>query len=211
MGWTTVPRAKLSRKRALESWPGSPLPTRRSIVPKSKSPTGISRWTLGTTFTTVAFYRRGTPIERIHTIDNFPGEKQHNQTHRQIPTELWYPQKNTRLSGLVKQRDIRTRFGNEVHRVAEHDEAVDVHKIYEDADRVIMMKLLVEKSDYAQASNERLREMLDSIKAKGHIHEDEDIFFHFFREIFRASNTRLGSDFDENSSGMLHSSPRYAC
>ncbi|KAF3037823.1 hypothetical protein E8E12_007276 [Didymella heteroderae] len=153
----------------------------------------------GTTFTTVAFYRRGTPIERIHTIDNFPGEKQHNQTHRQIPTEIWYPKKDAYPFGLIKQRDNRMRFGNEVHRMAEGDEGVDVRKIYDDADRISMMKLLLDKSDYAQASKQRLQKTLESIKAKGHIDEDEDIFFHFFREIFRASKTRLGSDFDEKS------------
>jgi molecular chaperone DnaK (HSP70) len=157
----------------------------------------------GTTFTTVAFYRRGTPIERIHTIDNFPGGKQHHQTHKQIPTEIWYPKKNTHPFGQVKQRDIRMRFGNEVHRMAEDDEGVDVRKIYDDDDRVTMMKLLLDQTEYAQPSKERLQETLESIKAKGHVKKFEDVFFHFFRAIFRASKTRLGSDFNENSLGML--------
>ncbi|KAF1923136.1 uncharacterized protein M421DRAFT_9919 [Didymella exigua CBS 183.55] len=107
---------------------------------------------------------------------------------------------NARPFGQVKSRDIRMRFGNEVHRMAEDDEGVDVRKIYDSADRVIMMKLLLDKTEYAQGPKERLQETLESIKAKGHINEDEDVFFHFFREIFRASKIRLGSAFGEHSS-----------
>ncbi|KAJ4408310.1 hypothetical protein N0V91_003314 [Didymella pomorum] len=86
--------------------------------------------------------------------------------------------------------------------MAEDNEGVDVQKIYNDADRVMMMKLLLDNTEYAQASKEWLQEILESIKAKGHIEEYEDVFFHFFREIFRTSKTRLDPDFDENSSGI---------
>ncbi|KAJ4342040.1 hypothetical protein N0V87_001366 [Didymella glomerata] len=77
---------------------------------------------------------------------------------------------------------------------------VDIRKIYDDADRVTMMKLLLDNTEYAQASKERLQETLESIKTKGHIDECEDVFLHFFREIFRASKTRLGPDFGDSSS-----------
>lgn len=157
----------------------------------------------GTTFTTVAWYRRGSSTKTIYTIDNFPGEKLHHQTHRQIPTEVWYPQPNSLPSRHIKPHDIRMRFGNGVHRMAEDDEGVDIRKIYDDADRVTMMKLLLDHTEYAQASKERLQEALESIKAKGHIEENEDVFFHFFREIFRALRTRLGPDFNDSSSGRF--------
>lgn len=157
----------------------------------------------GTTFTTVAWYRRGTSTERIHTIDNFPGEKLHHQTHRQIPTELWYPKRNTHSSGHVKSRDVRIRFGNEVHRLAEGDEGGELREFYDDADRVSMMKLLLDNSEYAQASKKRLQDTLESIRAKGHIEKSEDVFFHFLREVFKAIKTRLGSDFTKDSTGTL--------
>jgi hypothetical protein len=157
----------------------------------------------GTTFNTVAWYRRGSSTKTIYTIDDFPSEKQHHQTHKQIPTEVWYPQPNSLRFVHIKPRDIRMRFGNEVYRMAEDNEGVDVQKIYNDADRVMMMKLLLDNTEYAQASKEWLQEILESIKAKGHIEEYEDVFFHFFREIFRTSKTRLDPDFDENSSGTL--------
>jgi hypothetical protein len=159
----------------------------------------------GTTFTTVAWYRRGSSTKTIYTVDNFPGEKQHHQSHRQIPTEIWYPQPGSLPFGHIKPRDIRMRFGNEVHRMAEDDEGVDIRKIYDDADRVTMMKLLLDNTEYAQASKERLQETLESIKTKGHIDECEDVFLHFFREIFRASKTRLGPDFGDSSSGRFSS------
>jgi molecular chaperone DnaK (HSP70) len=157
----------------------------------------------GTTYTTVAWYRRGTPIDKIFTVDNFPGEKQHHLTNRQIPTEVWYPRKDARPLGHIKARDIRMRFGNEVHRIAEDDEDMDYHEVYDETGRVTMMKLLLDKTDYAQASKERLHETLESIIDQGHIKNNEDVFFHFFREIFRATRTRLGPDFEDGSSGMF--------
>ncbi|KAJ8115705.1 hypothetical protein OPT61_g2702 [Boeremia exigua] len=153
----------------------------------------------GTTFTTVAWYKRGTPIEHIYTIDNFPGEKRYDQTGRQIPTEVWYAVKNARAAGRVKPHDIRMRFGNEVHRMIEHDEGGDIRRLYDDEDRVTMMKLMLDKTAYAQASKERLQDTLGLIKVKGHIDEDEDVLFHFFREVFRASKSRLGHEFNSES------------
>ncbi|KAH6633440.1 hypothetical protein C7974DRAFT_171421 [Boeremia exigua] len=150
----------------------------------------------GTTFTTVAFHRRGAPTERIFTIDDFPGEKELHLSGRQIPTELWYPKINARPSSYVKSHDIRLRFGNEVHRLAEDADSVDIHTMYDDSDRVTMMKLLLDHTDYARASKERLQEKLEIIKAEGHINENEDVLFHFFREVLRASKTRLGFDFN---------------
>lgn len=182
-------------------------PTRKlarvSVADRNKEPEWYIAIDFGTTFTTVAWHRRGTSTERIHTIDNFPGEKQHHQTHRQIPTEIWYPKKNARPFRHVKSRDIRMRFGNEVHRIAEDDEGVDLREVYDDADRVTMLKLLLDKTDYAQASRERLQETLEAIKAKGYIEDNEDVFLHFFREVFRALKTRLGSDFNNDSTGMF--------
>jgi hypothetical protein len=47
-------------------------------------------------------------------------------------------------------------FGNEVQRIAEDDEGVDIREIYEDIDCITIMKLLLDKTGYAQASKERL-------------------------------------------------------
>ncbi|XPS69479.1 hypothetical protein M3J09_001749 [Ascochyta lentis] len=166
----------------------------------SNSPEWYLAIDLGTTYTTVAWHRRGMPTEKIFTIDNFPGEKQYHQTHRQIPTELWYPKKDAQPFGRIRSHEIRIRFGNEVHRMAEDSECLDLRKLYDDAHRVTMMKLLLDQSEYAQASKEKLRRTLELIKSEGWIEKDEDIFFHFFREVFRATKTRLGPDFTEESS-----------
>ena len=165
----------------------------------------------GMKFTTVAYHRHGSSIENIHTIDDFPGEKYHHQTRRQIPTEIWYPNENARPFGHIKDHDIRIRFGNEVHRMAEDDEGIEVRKIYVDADRVINMKLLLDESDYAQASKRLLQETLETIKRKGHIKDNEDVFFHFFREVFKALKPRLGPDFVDDSTGMSLDHPRLPC
>lgn len=42
----------------------------------------------GTTFTAVACHRTGTPLERIYTINNFPGETLLDRVRTQIPSEL---------------------------------------------------------------------------------------------------------------------------
>lgn len=157
----------------------------------------------GTTFTTVASHRRGEPTDRINTINDFPGEKTHEQTRKQIPTEIWYPRKGARPSGHIKASDIRLRFGAEVHRLAEDDEDIGLRKLYDDADRVTMMKLLLDDSDYAQPSKYRLFETLEVLKSKDHIKENEDIILHFFCEVFRATKTRLGTDFKDDSIGTF--------
>lgn len=157
----------------------------------------------GTTYTTVAWHRRGTPIEKIFIVDDFPGERRYNLTNRQIPTEVWYPKKEAQPFGPIKSRDIRMRFGNEVHRIAEDDEGIEYRDIYDDTGRVIMMKLLLDNTEYAQASKERLQEKLENIKNMGHIEFNEDVFVHFFHEVLRATKTRLGSDFNDNSTGMF--------
>lgn len=162
----------------------------------------------GTTFTTVAWHRRGDPVQRIHTIDDFPGEKQHNVTRRQIPTEIWYPKKSGHPSGQVKAKDIRMRFGNEVHRLADDDEGFDLRKAYDDTHRITMMKLLLDKSEYAQISKDRLQEALEVIKSEGHVDENEDVFLHFFREVFRATSASLGPDFKDDSTGLISYQPQ---
>ncbi|KAF1363129.1 hypothetical protein EJ07DRAFT_163038 [Lizonia empirigonia] len=139
----------------------------------------------GTTFTTVASHRRGEPTDRINTINDFP--------------EIWYPRKGARPSGHIKAGDIRLRFEAEVHRLAEDDEDIGLRKLYDDADRVTMMKLLLDDSYYAQPSKYRLFETLKALKSKDHIKENEDIIFHFFCEVFRATKTRLGPDFKDDS------------
>ena len=85
--------------------------------------------------------------------------------------------------------------------MAEDDEGVDIRKIYNDTDCVTMMKLLLDNTVYTQASKERLQETHESIKAKGHIDESEDVFLHSFRKTFRAVKTRPGPEFDEALSG----------
>jgi hypothetical protein len=157
----------------------------------------------GTSYTTVAWYRRGTLLDMILTIDNFPGERQHNLTNRQIPTEVWYPKEDARPFGHIKTRDIRMRFGNEVHRIAEDDEGIDYRQVYDETGRVTMMKLLLDNTAYAQVSKERLHETLDTIREMGHIEFNEDVFSHFFHEVLRATKTCLGTDFNGASNGMF--------
>jgi hypothetical protein len=157
----------------------------------------------GTTFTTVAWYRRGMPIENVQTIDDFPGEIRLDQVNKQIPTELWYPREDARPSRYVHPDDIRLRFGNEVHRIGERTEIVELCAIYDDADRVTMMKLLLDKSDYTQATKERLQKTLESLKMKHYIEEDSDVILHFFQEVFKATKTRLGFDFKAESTGTI--------
>ncbi|KZM26023.1 hypothetical protein ST47_g2822 [Ascochyta rabiei] len=165
----------------------------------SESPEWYIAIDFGTTYTTVAWHKRGTHTERIYTIDNFPGEKEHHETHRQIPTEVWYPKRNARPFGNVKARDIRMRFGNEVHRMAEDNGGLELREVYDDNDRVTMMKLLLDKTNYAQVSKEKLHETLESLKSKGCIEENHDVFHHFFREVFRATKARLSPDFNDDS------------
>jgi hypothetical protein len=155
----------------------------------------------GTTFTTVAWYRRGMPIRNIQTIDNFPGETRVDQVNNQIPTELWYPRDDARPSRYVHPDDIRLRFGNEVHRIGEGGGIAELRAIYDDADRVTMMKLLLDKSNYTQAAQERLQKTLESLKVKYRIVEDSDVILHFFQEFFKATKTRLGFDFKAESTG----------
>lgn len=66
-----------------------------------------------------------------------------------------------------------------------------------------MMKLLLDDSDYAQPSKYRLFETLEVLKSKDHIKENEDIILHFFGEVFRATKTRLGTDFKDDSIGTF--------
>lgn len=87
--------------------------------------------------------------------------------------------------------------------MAEGDDGVELRKYYDDSDRLVMMKLLLDQTDYAQASKEKLQKALESIKAKGHIIEEKDVFFHFFREIFKSLKATQAPDFNEESTGTL--------
>ncbi|KAJ4364797.1 hypothetical protein N0V95_000641 [Ascochyta clinopodiicola] len=167
----------------------------------SRSPDWYVALDFGTTYSTVAYHKRRTSAQRVELIDNFPGEKEHHETHRQVPTEVWYPRKDARPFGHVRARDIRMRFGNEVHRMAEDNGGLELREVYDDANRVTMMKLLLDKTDYAQASKEKLLETLESLKSKSCIEEIEDVFLHFFREVFRATKARLDPDFSDDSTG----------
>lgn len=191
---------------------------RASTANRGQKPRGdngrLPEWLIaidfGTTFTIVAYHRRGTPADRIFTIDNFPGEKEQNRKNRQIPTELWYPQKDIYPSGHVKPHDVRLRFGNEVHRMAEVDDGFELRQFYSDADRVTMPKLLLDHTPYAQTSKERLRETIRFLKVNDHIEEEKDVFFHFFRGVLRATKRLLASHFNDESTGTFHCTRMFA-
>lgn len=158
----------------------------------------------GTTFTTVAWHRRGMPIENVPTINNFPGETRVDLVNNQIPTELWYPREDARPSRYVHSDEIRLRFGNEVQRIGDRIDIIpELCAVYDDADRVTMMKLLLDKSDYTQATKERLQKTLESLKKKRYIEEDSDVIMHFFQEVLKATKTRLGFDFKTESTGTV--------
>ncbi len=57
--------------------------TRQAHVEEPESYIGID---FGTTITTVARYKRGTPMTEAFTSDNFTGEKQLHKTNRQSST-----------------------------------------------------------------------------------------------------------------------------
>ena len=157
----------------------------------------------GTTFTTVAWYRRGMPIQHVQTVDNFPGETRLDQVNKQIPTELWYPREDASPSKYVLPDDIRLRFGNEVHRIGARAELPELCAIYDDADRVTMMKLLLDKTEYIQATKERLQKTLESLKLKNYIEKDSDVILHFFQEVLKATKTSLGYNFKAESTGTI--------
>lgn len=177
--------------------------TRAGLSSGSQPPEWYVAIDFGTTFTTVAWYRRGMLIQKIQTIDDFPGELRLDQVNKQIPTELWYPREDARPSSYVHSDDIRLRFGNEVHRIGDRAEIAELCAIYDDADRVTMMKLLLDRSEYTQAAKERLQKTLESLKMKHHIEEDSDVILHFFQEVLKATKTRLGFDFNAESTGTI--------
>lgn len=183
----------------------NPVATKQRVHPNGSdlTPEWYIAVDFGTTFTTVAWYRRGMSTQQIQTIDNFPGTTNLHLSNRQIPTEIWFPTKSAPLPGQVSSSDVRVRFGSEVHRMANADDGLELRKFYDDADRVTMMKLLLDKTKYAQASKERLQQTLNLIKVKNHIEKDEDVYFHFFRGILAATKTRLGNDFRDDSIGKL--------
>ncbi|KAJ4991965.1 hypothetical protein SVAN01_02560 [Stagonosporopsis vannaccii] len=98
-------------------------------------------------FTPVAWYRRGMSTEKILAIDNFAGEKQPHKTKNQIATEGWHPKTDTKVTKYIRASDIGMRFGNEVHRIAEIGKTEDIRKFCDDADRVAMMKLLLDRTE----------------------------------------------------------------
>lgn len=50
----------------------------------------------GTTYTAIAFAKLNTNLDEIFTIDNLPEDRWPGLNGREVPTELWYPDKVTK-------------------------------------------------------------------------------------------------------------------
>jgi hypothetical protein len=193
----------------------TPDPTRLSQLQSTPEPDFRVAVDFGTTYTTIAYIKRGEPKNSIHTIDNFPEDRYQSQNGRQVPSESVYfleksnSQDNsdcltidsTPSTGSCQETGIlQHRHGYEAQRYLEvpsqSNETVITH--------IHRMKLLLDNHGNTQHIRHRVKMDAADLIAYGFIKSEEDVIQHLLTYYFLHTKEVLERDhgYNERSTGM---------
>lgn len=156
--------------------------------------------------TAVAVYKDGMSTEVIHTIDDFSGEPKPNGTNKQVPTELLYPRRISEKPSLSIMDNNRIRFGHEVKQILTKCESPATCDLHDQTGVISMMKLQLDKTDYAYEAKKAVLSKLEELKRLGHINRNEDVLRTFLILILKHTKECLIRDFgyEEGDTGLYY-------
>jgi len=160
----------------------------------------------GTTYTTIAFAKKGEPPTSIHTIDGFLEDRCLSLNGRQVPTESVYirvPSKSATSSAERRRKTSPVRFrrlhGWEAQRWLETPQPNEVLIAH-----IRRMKLLLDNGSWTQDANRDAEKQVARVKAHRLVHSEQDIIQHILKYYLEHIRKTLATDygFDNRSSGM---------
>ncbi|KAI4658178.1 uncharacterized protein J4E79_007160 [Alternaria viburni] len=161
----------------------------------------------GTTYTTIAFAKKGEPQASIHTIDGFLEDRCLSLNGRQVPTESVYirvPSKSATSLTKHRRKTSPVRFrrlhGWEAQRWLETpqpNEELIAH--------IRRMKLLLDNGTWTQDAKSDAQKQVARLKAHRLVHSERDIIQHILKYYLEHIRKTLARDygFDNRSSVEL--------
>jgi molecular chaperone DnaK (HSP70) len=151
----------------------------------------------GTTYTTVAFIKKGGEKDRIHTIDGFKGDRCLSLNGRQVPTESVYIQNtlqsnraSTGRHSTVPLTQFRRLHGYEAQRWLETPHPNEVAVAH-----VRRMKLLLDDNPWTQGAKRDTEQLVAKLKSQELIHSERDIMQHILKYYFKHIKKTLERDY----------------